>query len=125
MEADSFFERGCAFMASLRVQFLFDFGSPNAYLAYLLFPGIVQRTGAVFEYVPILLGGIFKAAGNRSHADSLQGVRNKPEFERWRLERFLQKHEITTFRQNPYFPVNTLALMRGAIAAQYEDMFDA
>ena len=100
------------------VEFHFDFGSPNAYLAHLVIPQIERRTGAKFAYVPVLLGGVFKLTGNRSPAESLAGIKNKPEYERLETERFLKRHGITRYRRNPFFPVNTLAIMRGAVAAQ-------
>ena len=100
------------------VEFHFDFGSPNAFLAHLVIPEIQRRTGAKFEYVPVLLGGVFKLTGNRSPAESLAGIKNKPEYERLETERFLKRHGITRYRRNPFFPVNTLAIMRGAVAAQ-------
>jgi 2-hydroxychromene-2-carboxylate isomerase len=108
----------------LKVEFLFDFGSPNAYLAELVLPGIEWRTGVKFEYVPVLLGGIFKGTGNMSPFDSLRGIKNKPEYQALETQRFLRRHNITKFRQNPPFPVNTLMLMRGAVAAQFEGMFE-
>lgn len=110
---------------SPKVEFLFDLGSPNAYLAELVIPGIEKRTGVKFEYVPVLLGGIFKLTGNSSPADNLRGVRNKPEYARRETERFVRRHNITTFKPNPYFPVITLMLMRGAVAAQLEGVFDS
>ena len=58
-------------------QFLFDFGSPNAFLSHEAIPAIEQRTGVKFEYVPILLGGIFKATNNKSPAETLAGIKNK------------------------------------------------
>jgi len=100
------------------VEFHFDFGSPNAYLAHLVIPQIERRTGGKFAYVPVLLGGVFKLTGNRSPAESLAGIKNKPEYERLETERFLKRHGITRYRRNPFFPVNTLAIMRGAVAAQ-------
>jgi 2-hydroxychromene-2-carboxylate isomerase len=109
---------------SLKVEFLFDFGSPNAYLAELVLPGIEWRTGVKFEYVPVLLGGIFKATGNMSPFDSLRGIKNKPEYQALETQRFILRHNATKFRQNPFFPVNTLMLMRGAVAAQFEGMFE-
>jgi 2-hydroxychromene-2-carboxylate isomerase len=109
---------------SLKVEFHFDFGSPNAYLAELVIPTIERRTGVKFEYVPVLLGGIYKATGNMSPADSLRGIKNKPEYQRLETERFMRRHNITKFRLNPFFPVNTLMLMRGAVAAQFEGMFE-
>jgi 2-hydroxychromene-2-carboxylate isomerase len=103
--------------AGPRVEFHFDFGSPNAYLSHLVIPEIERRTGATFVYVPVLLGGIFKLTNNRSPAESLAGIRNKPEYQRLETERFIKRHGITRFAPNPHFPVNTLMLMRGAIAA--------
>ena len=108
----------------LKVEFLFDFGSPNAYLAELVLPEIERRTGVKFEYVPVLLGGIFKATGNMSPFDSLRGIKNKPEYQALETQRFIRRHNATKFQQNPFFPVNTLMLMRGAIAAQFEGMFE-
>ena len=79
------------------VEFHFDFGSPNAYLSHLVIPEIERRTGAQFVYVPILLGGVFKLTNNRSPAESLAGIRNKPEYQRLETERFVQRHGITRF----------------------------
>lgn len=107
-----------------KVEFHFDFGSPNAYLSHLVIPDITRRTDATFEYVPVLLGGVFKLTGNRSPAETLVGIKNKPEYERLETRRFIERHEITTFSPNPFFPVNTLALMRGAIAAQKLGVFE-
>lgn len=111
-------------MASVRVEFLFDFGSPNAYLSALVIPEVEKRTGATFDYIPVLLGGIFKLTGNRSPAEYLQGIKNKPEYAELETQRFLRRHNITTYRKNPFFPVNTLQLMRGAVAAQLEGVFE-
>ncbi len=105
------------------VEFHFDFGSPNAYLSHLVIPGIERRTGARFSYIPVLLGGVFKLTNNRSPAESLAGIRNKPEYQRLETARFVKRHGITQFAPNPYFPVNTLVLMRGAIAAQRLGVF--
>jgi 2-hydroxychromene-2-carboxylate isomerase len=108
----------------LKVEFQFDFGSPNAYLAESAIPGIEKRTGVKFEYVPVLLGGIYKATNNMSPFESLRGIKNKPEYQALETQRFIRRHNITKFRQNPFFPVNTLMLMRGAVAAQFENMFE-
>ncbi|UWU94240.1 2-hydroxychromene-2-carboxylate isomerase [Bradyrhizobium sp. CB1015] len=110
--------------ASLKVEFHFDFGSPNAYLAELALPGIEQRTGAKFDYVPVLLGGVYKATGNMSPAESLRGIKNKPGYNALETQRFLRRHNVTKFTMNPFFPVNTLALMRGAVAAEIEGLFE-
>jgi 2-hydroxychromene-2-carboxylate isomerase len=108
----------------LKVEFHFDFGSPNAYLAELALPAIEKRTGVKFDYVPVLLGGVYKATNNMSPAESLRGIKNKPEYQALETRRFMARHHITTFKTNPFFPVNTLMLMRGAVAAQFENMFE-
>jgi 2-hydroxychromene-2-carboxylate isomerase len=106
-----------------QVEFHFDFGSPNAYLAHLVIPEIERRTGAKFDYVPVLLGGVFKLTKNRSPAESLAGIKNKPEYERLETERFIKRHGITAYPRNPFLPVNTLAIMRGAVAAERLGVF--
>lgn len=105
-------------------QFLFDFGSPNAYLSHLAIPAIEARIGVKFDYVPILLGGIFKATNNKSPAETLAGIRNKREFQAVETERFLRRFNVQPYVWNPHFPVNTLNLMRTAIAAQLEGVFE-
>lgn len=100
------------------VEFHFDFGSPNAYLSHRVIPAIEKRTGARFEYVPVLLGGVFKLTNNRSPIETFAGIRNKLEYQQLEIRRFVARHGIADFRMNPHFPVNTLALMRGAVAAQ-------
>lgn len=108
----------------IKVEFHFDFGSPNAYLSHLVIPAIEKRTGVKFDYVPVLLGGVFKLTNNRSPAESLAGIKNKPQYERLETERFIRKHAITRFTGNPFFPVNTLMMMRGAIAARRLGVFE-
>ncbi len=106
-----------------KVEFHFDFGSPNAYLAHLVIPQIERRTGATFAYVPVLLGGVFKLTNNRSPAEILPGIKNKMEYAQLETQRFIRQHAITRYARNPFFPVNTLLIMRGAIAAQLEGVF--
>jgi 2-hydroxychromene-2-carboxylate isomerase len=106
------------------VKFYFDFGSPNAYLCHKVIPQIEARTGVVFEYVPILLGGIFKMTGNQSPATAFAGIKNKPAYDELEIRRFIQRHGLHQYRANPHFPINTLNLMRGAVAAQQLGVFD-
>ena len=105
-------------MKPVKIEFLFDFGSPNAYLCHQLIPAIEARTGANFDYVPILLGGLFKLANNRSPAEAFAGIPNKQAYDRLEMKRFIDKHGLARFKFNPFFPVNTLKIMRGACAAQ-------
>ena len=106
-----------------KVEFHFDFGSPNAYLAHQVIPQIQARTGAKFEYVPILLGGVFKLTNNRSPAEKMAGIKNRLEYERLELQRFVRRYDVP-FNWNPFFPVNTLLIMRGAVAAQLSGIFE-
>jgi 2-hydroxychromene-2-carboxylate isomerase len=107
------------------VIFYFDFGSPNAYLAHKVIPEIERRSGAKFVYVPALLGGIFKATGNRSPAEAYAGIPLKLRYEGLETQRFVKKHGITDYARNPHFPVNTLQIMRGAVAAKRLGVFEA
>ncbi len=107
-----------------KVEFLFDFGSPNAYLSHLVIPEIEKRTGAKFAYLPVLLGGVFKLTNNRSPAEAFVGVKNKPEYHRLETARFVRQHGIVRYKHNPFFPVNTLMIMRGAVAAQQIGIFE-
>ncbi len=105
-------------MTSAMIEFIFDFGSPNAYLAYRALPPILERTGARLVINPCLLGGIFKATGNLAPAIAFAPIKGKFEYEMLELRRFVAKHRFEKFRLNPHFPVNTLMLMRGLVAAQ-------
>jgi 2-hydroxychromene-2-carboxylate isomerase len=101
------------------VEFYFDYGSPNAYLAHVRLPAILRRTGARVEYRIMLLGGVFQATGNASPAaNPLKWPNAKRD-----LQRFVGKYDVP-FRRNPHFPVNTLKLMRGAVVAEEEGFFD-
>ena len=95
------------------IEFLFDFGSPTTYLAHTQLPRIAADTGARIDYVPMLLGGVFKATGNQSPV-------MVPAKGRWMggdLARFARRYRVP-FTFNPYFPINTLTLMRGAVGLQ-------
>jgi 2-hydroxychromene-2-carboxylate isomerase len=111
-------------MSPAAPQFMFDFGSPNAFLSHEAIPAIETRTGVKFEYVPILLGGIFKATNNKSPAETLAGIKNKREFHALETERFIKRFQVRPYTWNPFFPVNTLNLMRAAIAARLDGVFE-
>jgi 2-hydroxychromene-2-carboxylate isomerase len=108
---------------SVNVEFHFDFGSPNSYFCHRVIPEIENRTGVSFDYVPILLGGVFKATNNKSPKEQFAGVKNKQEYQALETQRFIRKHGISKFQWNPNFPVNTLLLMRGAVYAKEQDFF--
>ncbi len=105
---------------SRTIDFIFDFGSPNAYLAYHALQPILIRTGATLKLSSCLLGGIFKATGNQPPMISYGHVKAKMDYMATENKRFIERHGLTKFEFNPHFPVNTLMLMRGAIVAENE-----
>lgn len=102
------------------VDFIFDFASPNAYLTHRVIPEIEDRTGATFNYIPCLLGGIFKATGNQAPMLAFADIKGKLDYDRLETARFIAKHKLDKFVFNPHFPVNSLLLVRGAIAADLD-----
>jgi 2-hydroxychromene-2-carboxylate isomerase len=106
--------------ASLTLDFIFDFASPNVYFAYRALPGVLERTGATLNIVPCLLGGIFKATGNRAPMVAFADIKGKMDYEMLEIRRFVARHKLDQFRMNPHFPVNSLLSMRGLIAAQMD-----
>ena len=102
----------------MEVEFHFDFGSPNAYMAHRAIPGVEARTGARFTYRPVLLGGLFKLTNNKPPMLAFADVPAKRAYMNHEMERFRRKHGIDRFAMNPHFPVNTLLAMRGAVAAR-------
>ena len=103
---------------SKTVDFIFDFASPNAYLVHKIVPEIEARSGAIFNYIPCLLGGIFKATGNQAPMIAFGGIKNKPEYDAIEMQRFITRHNLTGFKMNPHFPVISLMLVRGALVAE-------
>ncbi|MEE4298691.1 MAG: 2-hydroxychromene-2-carboxylate isomerase [Pseudomonadales bacterium] len=107
------------------IDYWFDFGSPNCWLAHAILPGIAARTGRELRYRPMLLGGVFKATGNQSPMQAFGHLPPKLNWMNQATTRFVERHGVP-YASNPHFPVNTLGLMRGAIwirAAQGEDVF--
>ncbi|NBB14336.1 2-hydroxychromene-2-carboxylate isomerase [Caulobacter sp. SLTY] len=103
-----------------RLDFIFDFASPNAYMASMVIPGILERTGATLNVIPCLLGGLFKATGNQAPFTAFGGIKGKMDYEMLESRRFVAKHGLTKFRMNPHFPINTLIVMRAFVAAGLE-----
>ena len=106
------------------VDFYFDFASPNAYLSHQVVPGIEERTGAKFNYIPVLLGGIFKATNNKPPMEAFFGILNKNEYQSVEMKRFQERHGIDKFKMNPHFPVMSLQIIRGAVGAQQDGYLD-
>jgi|TARA_B100001971_G_C18250762_1_gene578016 2-hydroxychromene-2-carboxylate isomerase len=111
-------------MMTKTVDFYFDFASPNAYLSHQVVSGIEERTGAKFNYIPVLLGGIFKATNNKPPMEAFFGILNKNEYQSVEMQRFQKRHGIDKFKMNPHFPVISLQIIRGAIGAQKDGYLD-
>ena len=103
---------------SKKVDFYFDFASPNAYLSHKVMQSIKQRTGAEVNYIPVLLGCIFKGTNNKPPMEQFFGVKNKNEYQNIEMQRFIERHDLHSFKMNPHFPVISLQIIRGAIAAE-------
>jgi len=100
------------------IEFLFDFGGPNSWFVHRAIPAIEAAGKVKFRYVPVLLGGLFKATGNQPPLMSYGHVAQKVAYDRLEMDRFMARHGITGFQFNPHFPVGTLLAMRGAVAAE-------
>ena len=95
------------------VDFYFDFGSPAAYLAYTQLPALCAETGASVVWKPMLLGGVFQATGN--HSPVTIPAKGKYVFKDF--ARFARRYGVP-LNTNPFFPINTLTLMRAAVGLQ-------
>jgi 2-hydroxychromene-2-carboxylate isomerase len=107
------------------IDFIFDFASLNAYLAYRALPAVAVRTGATVNLIPVLLGGVFKATGNQAPFTAFGGIKGKLDYEMLEIRRFIAAHGLVEFQMNPHFPVNSLTAMRGLCACAPGGEFDA
>ncbi|MDF2367581.1 2-hydroxychromene-2-carboxylate isomerase [Sneathiella sp.] len=105
---------------TVKVEFHYDFGSPNCYFVHKVIPEIEKRSGVEFTYFPILLGGVFKMTNNKSPMQQFAEIPLKMDYMRLESMRFIEEHKLTKFTMNPHFPVNTVQMMRGAIVAEEE-----
>jgi 2-hydroxychromene-2-carboxylate isomerase len=108
----------------MKVDFIFDFASPNAYFCHKLIPIIEDRTDVSFNYIPCLLGGIFKLSGNQPPFMAFADIPNKNAYQMTEIERFVKQHELKKYQFNSNFPINTVQIQRGSIAAQELNVFD-
>ena len=106
------------------IDFYFDFASPNAYLSHKVMKGIKERTGSEVNYIPVLLGGIFKATNNKPPMEQFFGVKNKNEYQNLEIQRFIERHSLNDFKMNPHFPVISLQIIRGAVAAEMDGFLE-
>ena len=109
---------------SANIEFLFDFASPNVYLSYHVLTGVTQRHGASLTLNPVLLGGLFKLTNNQAPMVAFGEVKGKLDYDMLETQRFITAHRLDKFKFNPHFPINTIMLMRGFIAAQQLGVVD-
>ena len=109
---------------SANIEFLFDFASPNVYLSYHVLTGVTQRHGASLTLNPVLLGGLFKLTNNQAPMVAFGEVKGKLDYDMLETQRFIAAHRLDQFKFNPHFPINTIMLMRGFIAAQQLGVVD-
>jgi len=98
---------------SKTVEFYFDLGSPATYLAYTQLPKICEQTDSHLVFIPMLLGGVFKATGNASPAT----IPPKGLYMFQDLDRYAKRYGVP-LKFNPHFPINTLMLMRAVTGMQ-------
>ena len=108
----------------MKVDFIFDVASPNAYFVHKIIPEFESRTGAVFNYIPCLLGGIMHLTNNKPPFIAFSDVESKMKYQMIEMDRFIKKHKLEDFKFNSNFPMKTVAIQRGAIAAKELDVFD-
>ena len=103
-----------------KIDFYFDFASPNAYLSHKVIKEIKEKNDVDVNYIPVLLGGIFKATNNKPPMEQFLGVKNKNEYQNKEMQRFIERHDLHDFKMNPHFPVISLQIIRGAVAAEMD-----
>ena len=108
----------------MKVDFIFDVASPNMYFCHKLIPKFKERTGVEFEYIPCLLGGIMKLSGNQPPFVAFAEIPNKNKYQLIEIERFIKQHQLKEFKFNSNFPMNTVQIQRGALAAIELGIFD-
>lgn len=100
--------------------FIFDVGGPNGYLVHKILPDFCAQTGATAYYIPVLLGGLFKATGNRAPMIRNADTPAKLAYEQLEFQRFITASGLARFQMNPHFPVNSLLAMRALVCAKQE-----
>ncbi len=107
----------------MRIKFIYDVASPNGYLCHKVIPSFEQKFGVTFDYIPCLLGGIFKLTNNQPPMIANAEIPKKSEYMMAEINRFATFHRLKDFSFNPHFPINTITIQRGALAAQETDCF--
>ena len=107
----------------MQIKFIFDIASPNAYLSHKVIPSFEKKYDVKFDYFVCLLGGIFKLSNNKPPMIANAEIPLKNHYFGQEITRFAKFHQLTNFKMNPHFPINTLIIQRGALAAQERGNF--
>ena len=107
----------------MQIKFIFDIASPNAYLSHKVIPDFEKKYDVKFDYFVCLLGGIFKLSNNKPPMIANAEIPLKFNYFGQEITRFAKFHQLTNFKMNPHFPINTLNIQRGALAAQERGNF--
>ncbi|MEM9501577.1 MAG: 2-hydroxychromene-2-carboxylate isomerase [Pseudomonadota bacterium] len=100
-----------------RIELIFDFVSPNAYLIWWPLREVVKRTGAELDVTPVFLGGMHKLTGNAPPMIRDAEVKGKNEYAALEMRRFIERHQLERFKLHPQFPFNSITLQRMLLAA--------
>ncbi|KEO91836.1 DSBA oxidoreductase [Erythrobacter longus] len=103
-----------------RVELIFDFVSPNAYLIWGPLREVVRRTGAELDVTPVFLGGMHKLTGNAPPRIRNKDVKGKVEYDMLEMNRFIARHNLAKFKMHPQFPFNSITLQRMLYAADQD-----
>ena len=107
----------------MKIKFIFDIASPNSYLCHKVIPEFEAKHSVEFEYIPCLLGGIFKLTNNQPPMIAFSEIKNKADYMNLEIKRFINFHKIEEFQFNPFFPINTITIQRGSLVAKEEGIF--
>ena len=103
-----------------RVELIFDFVSPNAYMIWWPLRDLIKRTGAELDVVPVFLGGMHRLTGNSPPFVRDAEIKGKNEYARLEMDRFLKRHGLGKFKMAPNFPFNSVTLQRMLLAADQD-----
>ena len=98
---------------SNHIDFYFDIISPYSYIAHKKIQKIKQSQKVIFNYKPILLGGLHNLAGISAPAFNKYKIKNMQSD----CELVSKKNNIS-FKWNLKFPINSLSIMRGYLSVE-------
>jgi 2-hydroxychromene-2-carboxylate isomerase len=98
---------------SSHIDFYFDIISPYSYIAHKKIQKIKEHQKVIFNYKPILLGGLHNLAEISAPAFNKYKIKNMQSD----CELVSKKNNIS-FKWNLKFPINSLSIMRGYLSVK-------